>query len=197
VTKTSGIVVVLGAFLLHGCGSNTPTAESDLLTNLQIEEPATPLAEITTPAPPPPPPVREHNYDERRGQTYLYISAVSEEDRKQGRAVGNVSAFRYFGRNADGEYILASLQPNGAISYRAKCRSTCRVIDTDYGESIPYSPTSIIGAAFEDAFRGKLQVSPDPTTRQPDPITAPITPTNQQESVVEILEAEPHPGNQQ
>lgn len=101
----------------------------------------------------------DHNYDEREGSTYYYIAVVSEEDRKRGRAVGNVSSFQYFGQNSKGEHIIASIRMNGTIAYRAKCSASCRIIDTDDGEKIAYSSRSIIGGAFQDAFRGKLRIT--------------------------------------
>lgn len=99
------------------------------------------------------------NFDDRDGDTYFYIAEVSEEERMRGRAVGNVHSFQFLGRNSEGEYVLASLHGNGAIAYRAKCRRPCRIIDTSYGQKIAYSPESIIGAAFQDAMRGDLQIA--------------------------------------
>ncbi|MEO6114169.1 MAG: hypothetical protein ABIP07_06975 [Sphingomicrobium sp.] len=104
-------------------------------------------------------PLPDHGYDERKGETYYYIAAVSDEDRKKGRAAGSVSAFQYLGRNGEGEHVIASLRSDGTVSYRAKCPISCRIIDTDFGEKIAFSSDSIIGAAFNDAFRGKLRIA--------------------------------------
>src|SRR3546814_5305276 len=35
------------------------------------------------------PSVPDHTYDEKRGWTYYYVAAVSDEDRKKGRAAGS------------------------------------------------------------------------------------------------------------
>jgi len=154
-------IFLLSVSLLTAC-DDSPDQDESLLAPAMIE--ATPVALPTTETPvlaplPSPVPVPDHNYDEKRGWTYYYVAAVSDEDRKRGRAVGSVSAFQYLGQNGDGEHILASLGSNGTVSYRAKCAKSCRIIDTDYGEKLAYSPSSIIGAAFDDAFRGQLRIA--------------------------------------
>lgn len=142
---------------LCGCGNDGDDSSgyAEIPPPVFAAPEASPTSSITLPSNPSLP---DHNYDERRGSTYYYIAAVSEEDRKRGRAVGSVLAFQYWGQNADGEHILAGLRANGTVDFFAWCRSSCRIIDTDGGGKIAYSPTSIIGAAFEDAFRGKLRV---------------------------------------
>lgn len=155
--STLTLVVVLIATATAACNDTSEPNDNGPWPPL-AETPLTPTPTATAPTPPEPQ-LPDHNYDEREGWTYYYIAAVSEEDQKRGRAVGNVSAFQYLGRNADGEHIIASLHPNGAVSYRAKCATECRIIDTDYGEKIAYSPRSLIGAAFQDAFRGKLRIA--------------------------------------
>lgn len=152
-------VVLAFSVALAGCQSGTDDAEddADLITD-SMPMPADSAAEappiyVEMPSQP------DHNYDERRGSTYFYVAAISEEDEKRGRAVGSVSTIQYLGQNGEGQHILASLRPNGTINYRAKCANPCRIIDTDYGDPIAFSPNSIIGAAFGDAFRGKLRIA--------------------------------------
>lgn len=155
----SGPILVLG--VLGACNSDAHNSAAPLSTSLESSTPAV-VDEIPTPAAspvPPAPEVASHNYDEREEWTYYYVAAVSEEDRKRGRAVGSVHAFQYLGRNALGEHIIASIRSDGTVSYRAKCAASCRIIHTDNGDRIAYAPASIIGAAFEDAFRGKLRVA--------------------------------------
>lgn len=106
-----------------------------------------------------PPLVPDHNYDERRGPNYYYVAAVSEEDERKGRAVGDVVVYQYLGKNSAGQHVLASMNSRGLVNYEASCSVPCRIIDTSDGQSIAFSPRSIIGAAFEDAFRGKLRVA--------------------------------------
>lgn len=101
----------------------------------------------------------DHNYDEKRGWTYYYVAAISEEDRKKGRAAGAVVAYQYLGLNDDGRHVLANMNPNGTVNHEASCASPCRIIDLSYGGNMAYTSQSIIGAAFEDAIRGKLKVA--------------------------------------
>jgi hypothetical protein len=116
---------------------------------------------IATPSQPAP------NYDERDGDTYLYASAVSEEDQKKGKAVGSVLLFRYLGVR-DGIHNLASVDNSGRVLARYQCSTPCRIIKRDLaGETdrIPYSPASVIGAVFEDAINGNLKEAAGPSTR--------------------------------
>src|SRR3546814_6793070 len=52
------------------------------------------------------PSVPDHNYDEKRGWTYYYVAAVSDEDRKKGRAAGSVVAYQYLGTNEEGQHEI-------------------------------------------------------------------------------------------
>lgn len=151
------LCTALAAGALTACGDRA---------NSEAENP-TPYAATNT-APEPviqsqpdttPPPVPDHNYDERRGSNYYYVAAVSEEDERKGRAVGDVVVYQYLGKNSAGQHVLASMNSRGLVNYEASCSVPCRIIDTSDGQSIAFSPRSIIGAAFEDAFRGKLRVA--------------------------------------
>ena len=68
-------------------------------------------------------------------------------------------AYQYLGRDEEGRHVLALMNPNGTVRTEAACATPCRIIDVSDGRKIPYSTRSIIGAAFEDAFRGKLKVA--------------------------------------
>lgn len=144
--------VCIAALLISSCGESDP--EPDYPNYPSVPPP---LAE-PSPAIPPPIPVRSHNYDEKQGDTYFYIAAVSEDDRRRGRAVGDVHAYQYLGRNQDGEHVLAGLNNYGGVDFRARCKPNCKIIDTSYGAKIAYSPQSIIGSAFEDAISGELTI---------------------------------------
>ncbi len=101
------------------------------------------------------------NYDEHEGDRYMYVSAVSEDDKKKGRAVGNVIQYRYLGEK-DGLYALAFVDDSGRELDREECRNPCRVIKTTTAGRVgyvPYDRSSIIGAAFEDAFNGFLKTA--------------------------------------
>lgn len=102
----------------------------------------------------------EHNYSFVEGDVYGYIAAVSEEDRKQGKAAGDVVQYRYAGYWED-EYHLELLNSAGDIIGVDTCRRPCVAIKQYYGgrmERLAYNPQSIVGAAFEDVFNGQLKV---------------------------------------
>ena len=111
--------------------------------------------------------VRSHNYDEVEDRTYYYIAAVSEEDRKRGKAAGSVFGYRYIGRNADGEHVLALVTGSGAVSQYSRCPNKCVVINTSDGDRIAYTNASIVGAAFEDAIGGQLKRWVPPRAQDP------------------------------
>src|SRR3546814_9365688 len=69
------------------------------------------------------PSVPDHNYDEKRGWTYYYVAAVSDEDRKKGRAAGSVVAYQYIGQNEEGQIVLSSMNTNSTVTHRASCAS--------------------------------------------------------------------------
>lgn len=91
----------------------------------------------------------------------MYISAVSEEDQKKGRAVGDVLMFRYLGEREE-KHLLVRLEDDGSIMARYECASPCKVIKrTTNGavERIPYDPSSVLGSVFEDALAGRLEIA--------------------------------------
>lgn len=161
------------ALLLSACG-NASEDENRLpdrnATAIPVSQPISPVPEPAQPAPIMP----DHNYEERRGWDYLYVAAVSEEDRKKGRAAGNVVTFQYLGLNGDGQHVLASMNTDGSVWRTASCKSQCRVIEYSDGRRIAYSPESVIGAAFQDAFRGKLRVADWAKDEVVEPMTAPV-----------------------
>lgn len=112
----------------------------------------------------------DHNYDFREGDTYGYIAAVSEEDRKRGRAAGDVVLFIYRGKTEDG-HRLEQVDASGRSLGYAECAVPCVAIRTTrFGrvDRLAFNPSSVIGAAFEDALNGKL-VEPTPTPPENDP----------------------------
>lgn len=161
------IRAILLPLVLAACGDSPPKPEIALSSEYALPtiEPSPGPAPIVPQAP-------DHRYDERDGWTYYYIAALSDEDRKLGRAAAGVSAFQYLGQNSEGEHILASLNDDGTVSYRAKCAAVCKIIATDYGRKIAFSPDSLIGAAFSDAFNGKLKIA-DWARDQIVPVSAP------------------------
>lgn len=117
----------------------------------------------------------DHNYDLREGGAYGYTAAVSEEDQKKGRAAGDVLMFKYAGLS-DGAYHLLLLGDDGQVIGTAECPEQCVAIKerfTDGGaKRVAFTESSVIGAAFEDAFRGKLVKVQEHRTASP--VSAPM-----------------------
>lgn len=109
--------------------------------------------------PPEPPVVYEQikptpNFAEFRKGIYYYTSAVSENDKADGKAAGEVLGFRYLGKNEDGEFELAHAD---FPDLKATCADPCKIIHSTTGSATEYTPNSVIGAAFEDAMNGFLE----------------------------------------
>ncbi len=142
--KTLGAVATLGlALAVSACNSTNssngvPTQEST-------------VAASSAPVPPPP------RYDQVEDGTYYYISDVSEEEKKRGKAVGSVIGFRYLGKNEKGEHVLLNVANAGTPLGKSVCADPCRIIKQG-NERVGFSTDSIIGAAFEDAIAGNLKV---------------------------------------
>lgn len=185
------IAVVLSASLVSGC-SDAPSGGTDYTgaeTAAPIPPPtAQPQSQPDRPSPP------DHNYDERRGWNYYYVAAISDEERKNGRAAGGVAVYQYLGLNDDGQHVLANMNPNGSVGFTATCSSPCRIIDHSFGGNIAYSPESIIGAAFQDAMRGKLVVADWAKARIVEKTPAPAqTVTNEPQAAPEADPADDEP----
>src|SRR5690606_34602166 len=134
------------------------------------------------------PPQPTHNYDAKDGPIYSYIAAISEDDRKAGKAAGDVVSFVYLGTEGE-RHVLASMGSGGAIVRRAYCSNPCRVITYEDGRQIEYTERSIIGGAFADAIAGRLEVlslKPLPSAPAAPVLTAPSS-----EAPISDAEAEP------
>jgi hypothetical protein len=141
----SAVPLTFAIVLLAACGSNessTKPTDSDTAKSL-------------APIAPPPPP--SPNFADEENGTYFYVSAVSEEDRKKGKAVGSVVGFRYGGKNDNGQHILISVDGSGRDITKSYCSEPCVIIKYDTGERIAFSPDSIIGSAFQDSINGYLK----------------------------------------
>ena len=150
------VVILASYLLLAGCG----TAD-DQSNMMNIDEPGTSMNETERDA------LREAltdpNYAEEEDGIYSYISAVSEEDKKQGKAAGNVIRFAFRGIK-DGRYVVSLVDDDGKTLTDSECSKPCRVIKTQLGDEVvrqEYTPESMIGAAFQDALSGKLKVTPE------------------------------------
>lgn len=119
---------------------------------------------------PAPLPIVKPNYDFAEDGAYGYISAVSEEDRRKGIAVGDVSLFRYLGKS-EGLHRLQHVNDAGLVTGNYECASACVAIKAYRNDGsmqrVPYNPGSIIGAAFADAIAGRLKARPRPKPKAP------------------------------
>ena len=112
-------------------------------------------AETSLPKPVIPPP--SPNYETVEDGVYYYVATPSEEQRKRGINTGSVLAFRYFGKNQNGDHMLVQVYDNGSMGYVSTCSVPCKLIRDGNGRRTAYRPSSIIGAAFEDAMGGFLE----------------------------------------
>lgn len=139
------IVAAIGA-TLAGCGKSETATPPNIASNDTAHTPTAPLVPAPTP-----------NFVEEERGTYFYVTAVSEEDRKKGKAVGDVVGFRYLGRNDREQHTLASVTDGGRVISKAYCAEPCSIIKRSDGTRIAYDPDSIIGSAFQDAINGLLK----------------------------------------
>lgn len=113
-----------------------------------------------------------HRYAFREGDLYGYIAAISEEESKRGKAAGDVVMYRYKGFWESADHI-EQVDATGRTVGINECNRPCVAIkSTYYGrfERMAFNPSSIIGAAFQDAMNGKLEAPRStPMPRAPDP----------------------------
>lgn len=146
-------IVAACAIMLVSCGkSENASPPIAAATDTKI-----PTADIPAPVP-------AHNFVEEEGGTYYYVTAVSEDDQKKGKAVGDVLGFRYLGKNEKGQHVLASVAEDGRVMSKAYCSEPCAIIKYGDGERIAYNPNSVIGSAFQDAINGLLKAGPSTAT---------------------------------
>lgn len=100
------------------------------------------------------------NFVEHRKGIYYYLSAVSENDQKDGKSAGHALGFRYLGKTADGDFKVAGVTDGGTTIMTATCSDPCKVIHLSSGEAVGFDSDSIIGAVFTDAMNGVLEVAP-------------------------------------
>jgi hypothetical protein len=177
-------IVAAWAVCLAGCSGEASEEADGSAYELSAEE-ASDAADAAageadraafTPAIPSLPPLPAHNYDDRNGLIYSYVSAVSEEDRKRGKAVGDVVSFAYLGRRS-GKHTLAQVDTYGRILGYSYCSQPCRIITNSDGTQFGYSDLSIIGAAFADAIAGRLEIAQENEPRRVPPATSTPTPS--------------------
>jgi hypothetical protein len=142
------------------------------LTTADYNEPLTPESDAAAA------PVPTHLYAIKDDDRYGYVTAVSEDDQKQGKAAGDVIFFVYRGRDRN-TYKLDQVTASGVVVETTECQRPCTAIKRyRYGDVsyVGFEPTSIIGSAYTDAFNGFLQASPLPKAREESlPSYAPAT----------------------
>ena len=179
---TSRIVLLVTGFavlMLAGCGQpksemNNVAANETMTTNNIPESDATADGNISTSAPnerpdwgnladtaAPTGPTKK--YASKEGDKYYYVSEVSENDKKDGKATGDVLIYRYLGV-IDGKYTIERVEEDGTVAQIATCRKPCAIIKMidSIGrqlDSLPYNEDSVIGSAFADSFNGFLKRS--------------------------------------
>lgn len=141
--RTNFLLAAFTSIFVCSCG-----AEDKLPTKLEDT--------VSTAASSLPPVEIQPNYDEEEDGTYFYVAAVSEEEEKEGKAVGSVVAYNYVGKNDKDQHVLLLVDNAGRTIRTSSCSEPCKIIRHNDGERTPYSPMSIIGSAFEDAINGKL-----------------------------------------
>lgn len=110
------------------------------------------------------------NYREHEGDRYLYVSEVSDEEKKRGKAVGDVIEYRFLGER-DGLLVIEEVTESGVQLGKLECRRNCQIMKfTANGQisRIPYGGGSIAGSAMEDAINGFLE----PAKAPPAPVFA-------------------------
>ena len=148
-----GRLSVVPMLLLCSCNDQKPSQEEVV----PAIPPTVPTPSSTTNVRPTSSPATA-NYVERDGDRYLYVTAVSDEDKTKGNATGKVVMYQYLGI-FQSKYRLRNVAENGQPLTTWECPTPCRIIKS-VGipvQRVPFEPTSIIGAAFEDAIAGRLQ----------------------------------------
>lgn len=156
--RNTTLGLCLGFLSLGGCGQGAPQHNDAATTEVSITS-SGPTQSALSAAPPKPAYVP--HFDDQEGETYFYASAVSEEDKTKGKAVGSVVNFRYLGESG-GVHKLASVDDAGQTILRYECSTPCKIIKLAFHgktERIPYNTQSVIGAAFEDALNGSLRAA--------------------------------------
>ena len=173
------LAVGFGAYFYGKSDAEVPVSEAAPLLSEPTKADDKPPPEpenVPTPEPPASPATQAatHNYNYVEDRTYGYFSQVSDEDRKKGRAVGDVMLYRYTG-SRQGKYYLTSVNEQGQHYAWSECANPCKAIRHYSGgqtQMIPYSPGSVIGSAFEDAINGRLKKWTPPPP--PKPISPPV-----------------------
>jgi len=173
-TGAACIALVVGAAACSRRHSAGESSAENSQSPIPMPAPVEPMSPpVPYPRSVPTPPV-QHNYDFREGSAYGYVAGLSEEERRTGRAAGDVLMFRYRGMQ-NGRHVVEQLTPDGRSAGMSSCADPCHAIRSGSGSNVhltAYNPASIIGSVFEDAIAGRLVVAPTRVRRPPDPVPA-------------------------
>jgi hypothetical protein len=159
---------------LAACSSGDTSNMMNVDENLTTADYNEPLTTDSSPAPVPAP---SHLYAIKDGDKYGYVAAVSEDDQKRGKVAGDVTFFVYRGKVGD-TYKIDLVTPDGQIVEDDECQRPCTAIKRyTYGgiSYLGFTPDSLIGAAYTDAFNGFLVPAsrPQPHAYSTEPATYP------------------------
>jgi hypothetical protein len=134
------VVAATACLMISACSETTPGSETT----------ETEKAEVPAP-----------NFKGKEGTNYIYVAAVSEDDKAAGKATGDVVMIRYMGEK-DGMHTVELVDDDESALVSAECANPCQFVKMRAGpkvERVEFSPDSLVGAAFEDAFAGHLEVA--------------------------------------
>lgn len=200
------VIALLAFGCLAGCSRNPEKVDELNTTNMvAVSSLDTPLtdegnttnATLLTPADAPV--VPDHNFSFRDGSSYGYIGGISDEDRKNGKAAGDVFMITYLGHWGEA-YHLAEVNDAGQMTSNYECGTNCIAIKSyRYGtvRRIAYAPESLIGAAFQDAMRGRLRERPKEVQAPRPYVPPPATYSEPTASVEPVANNETSPSEQQ
>ncbi|CAN7313815.1 hypothetical protein LJR029_005491 [Caballeronia sp. LjRoot29] len=144
--------------MLYGCGDKAtpPTSEAAAAS----AQPTEPQAEIAKNEPPPAP---EHAYALAEDGEYGYQRALSEDDKKAGRATAALLMVRYLGEKQE---IRSIKIVDGNLANIISCAPPCKFVKSRsyYSgrlvktETVPVTDGSLIQAVMADAISGQLHV---------------------------------------
>lgn len=148
VVRAAALIVLLG---MAGC--NAPAPPQAPASSAATTGPGADTAAVTTPT---------HRWEYREGKEYGYSAALSDDDKKAGKAVAEVQMFRFLGEK-DGVYRVGFSQ-NGSTMV-AGCANPCQVvkitISSEYSSEVSrvqFNPDTVIGGVLMDAFNGQMDV---------------------------------------
>lgn len=144
-------VCLATALCLASCDSSqgTPPPDPVATSGAPLSDSGEPAQISSLPQLPP------HNFIGEDRSAYLYQAEISENDKKAGKAAGDVLSFAYLGLKK-GKYVLVLVDNNLSILEHYYCTRPCIAIEKESGGKIAYDEKSLVGAAFSDAIAGTL-----------------------------------------